>query len=180
MAKVKIDTKAIPGFEELTEEQKAAISAIEVDVPEPDYSGYVKKEVFDKKAAEASDLSKQLKSKMSEAEVAEADKQKALSDMQNELAALKKEKTLTTYKAKFLALGYSEELATETASAMVDGNTDVVFANQKTFLEEREKVISAKALNQQPELSVGDPLATQSIEKQEMAKLRSDFGLPPI
>lgn len=180
MAKVKIDTKAIPGFDALTEEQKAAIAQIEVDVPEPDYTGYVKKEVFDKKAAEASDLSKQLKSKMTEAEVAEADKQKAIADMQSELESLRREQTISTYKAKFLALGYGEDLAAETASAMVEGNTDVVFANQKTFLEEQKKAISASALNQQPELTVGKPINAQTKEKQEMDALRSNFGLPPI
>ena len=49
--KVKFDTAKIPGFENLTEEQKQAIAGYELDVPEPDMSGYVKKDVFDKKAA---------------------------------------------------------------------------------------------------------------------------------
>ena len=70
--KVKIDTTKIPNFDAFSEEQKAAISAMEIDVPEPDYTGWVKKDVFDKKASEAAELSKQMKSKMTEAEIEQA------------------------------------------------------------------------------------------------------------
>ena len=64
--KVKVDTSKINGFDALDENAKKALAGLEVEVPEPDYTGYVKKEVFDKKASEAADLSKQLKSKMTE------------------------------------------------------------------------------------------------------------------
>lgn len=48
----KIDTSKIEGFADMTAEQKLA--ALEsYDIPEPDYSGYVKKDVYDKAASEA-------------------------------------------------------------------------------------------------------------------------------
>ena len=72
-----IDVTQIPGFEEMTADQKLE-AVMKLDIPDKvDLSGYVKKSVFDAKAAEASDLSKKLKGKMTEdeqkqAEIAEA------------------------------------------------------------------------------------------------------------
>ena len=45
-----IDTSKIEGYENMTAEEK--VKAFEsFNIPDPDYSGYVKKEVFDKKAS---------------------------------------------------------------------------------------------------------------------------------
>ena len=144
--KAKIDISKIPEFENFPDEVKQVISNTEIDVPGIDQSKYVLKEVFDRKASEASSLSKQLKSKMSEAEQAEADKAKLMSEMQAELETLKKVKMVSGYKAQYLALGYDENLASETALAMAEGNTETVFKNQKLFQEAREKAIKRQRL----------------------------------
>lgn len=175
--KVKVDTSKIKGFDALDENAKKALAEIEVEVPEPDYTGYVKKEVFDKKASEAADLSKQLKSKMTESELAEAENAKQLLDMKTELANLKKEKTISGYKAKYLGLGYDEQHALESAQALAEGDMEKVFAIQKAFIEGTKKEATAKALNTQPELTPGKPATQADAEKAEQAKIRDWFGL---
>ncbi len=175
--KVKFDTAKIPGFENLTEEQKQAIAGYELDVPEPDMSGYVKKDVFDKKASEAADLAKQLKSKMSEAEIAEASRNEEFESMKTELNSLRRDKTVSAYKAKYLELGYDAELAGATAIAMADGKTDVVFENQKIFNEMQKKNIESAALGRQPGLSTGTTPTAQNAEQQLTSDLRRYAGL---
>ena len=178
--KAKIDIRKIPEFESFPDEVKQVISNTEIDVPEIDQSKYVLKEVFDKKASEASSLSKQLKSKMSEAERAEADKAKLMSEMQAELETLKKEKTVSGYKAQYLALGYDENLAAETALAMAEGKMETVFQNQKLFQDAREKSYKSEALDNQPGLSSGEPIGQKAKEKKETDNIRKSLGLPPV
>ena len=63
----KIDTSTIEGYSDMTPEQKiAALEAYES--AEPDYSGYVKKDVFDKTASELAAKKKELNAKLSEDE----------------------------------------------------------------------------------------------------------------
>ncbi len=58
-----IDTSTIEGFDSMTAEQKVE-ALLKAEIPEKvDLSRYVSKETFDKKASEASALSKQLKDK---------------------------------------------------------------------------------------------------------------------
>lgn len=175
--KVKVDTSKINGFDALDENAKKALAGLEVEVPEPDYTGYVKKEVFDKKASEAADLSKQLKSKMTESELAEAENAKQLLDMKTELANLKKEKTISTYKAEYLGIGYDEQSAIDSATALAEGDVNKVFAIQKAFIENTKKDATAKALNAQPELTPGKPATKADAEQAEQAKIRDWFGL---
>ena len=69
---MKISTDSIQGFAEMSDADKVT-ALLGLDVPDQvDLSGYVKKEVFDAKATEAANLSKQLKSKMTDDEAAKA------------------------------------------------------------------------------------------------------------
>ena len=146
---MKIDTTLIPNFDDLPEEAKEAILAMEfADVP--DMSQFVAKAVFDKKASEAADLSKQLKSKMTQDEQAAAQQAEALAAMQSELESLRAEKAISEYTAQFLGLGYSEKLAKSTAEALHSGDMAVVFKNQASFVAEREKNMKAELLKNTP------------------------------
>lgn len=175
--KVKVDTSKVNGFDALPEDVQKQIAEIEVEVPEADHTGYVKKDVFDKKASEAAELSKQLKSKMTEAELAEAENQKALSDMKSELANLKREKTISNYKAEYLGIGYDEQNALESATALAEGDVTKVFAIQKAFIENARKEATAKALNEQPTLTAGKPISKAEADMAEKAKIEHWFGL---
>ena len=77
---MKIDTNLIPNFDALPEEAKAAILGMEF-ADAPDMSQFVAKSVFDKKASEAADLSKQLKSRMTQDEQAAAQQAETLATM---------------------------------------------------------------------------------------------------
>ena len=142
---MKIDTSKIPGFENLPKEAREAISGMDFSDP-VDMSKYVEKSVFDRKASEAAELSKQLKSKMTEAESAAAERAANEKNIMEELETLRKEKVVSEYKAKFLGLGYAEQLASDTAVALADGKMDVVFANQQKHNESLKAAIDAENL----------------------------------
>ena len=66
----KIDINAIEGYAEMSAEEKlAALESFEI--PEPDFTGYVKKELLDKASSEAASFKKQLREKMTEEEAQE-------------------------------------------------------------------------------------------------------------
>ena len=179
----KIDTSGIEGYAEMTAEQKLA--ALEgFDIPDPDLSGYVKKDLFDKKASELAAAKKQLGEKMTEDEQQKAQKEQELKDLQDKVASLEKEKTISAYKAKYLADGYEEKLAEETAKALAEGDSEKVFANQKAFLEAHDKKLKAELMRQNPDAPGGDDgdkktddvLLAEKIAKQsvEASKLASE------
>lgn len=159
----KIDVTKIEGYADMTPEEK--LKALEgYDVPDPDYSGYVKKDVFDKTASELAAKKKELTEKMSEDEqkkVKEAEERQALEEKYN---ALLRENAVSKNKTKLLGLGYDEKLADETAEAMADGDLEKVFKNQKKFLEGFEKSIRAEVLKDTPEPTGDGDTKTMTLE----------------
>lgn len=152
---MKIDTSKIPNFDTLPEDAKAAIIGMEF-ADAPDMSKYVAKSVFDKKASEAAELGKQLKSKMSEEEQAAAKAAEEREAIMAELEQLRAEKLVDQHTAKFLGLGYDENLARETAAALAKGDTEVVFKNHAKFIADREKALKAEILKSTPTPPAGD------------------------
>ena len=118
-----IDTTQIEGYDTMTAEEKvAALEAF--SMPDPDYSGYVKKDVFDKTASELAQKKKDLQARMTEEEKAKAENEALLQQYKEEAETLKKEKTISENKAKLIAIGYDDSLATETATAMAIWQTN--------------------------------------------------------
>ena len=150
----KIDVSTIEGFADMTAEQKAEALA-NYEFPDPDYTGYVKKDVFDKTASELASWKKKHNELLSEEERKKLENEQMFEEMKNKLAGLEKEKTVSSYKASFAAQGYPEPLATEAATAMANGEMDKVFAAQKTFLEQYEKDVKAKVLKETPKPPAG-------------------------
>ena len=175
---MKINTNQIPNFDALPDEAKNAILNMEF-ADAPDMSQFVSKSVFDKKASEAAELSKQLKSRMSEEEakaVKDAEEREALLARVEEL---EREKTMNTYINSCLALGYDEKLAKATAEALVKGDIDTVFKNQKIHNEVREKAIRSELLDTTPAPSGGgNGDGTMTLEKLRAmsAKERYEFS----
>ncbi len=146
---VKIDTSTIEGYSDMTPEQKiAALEAYES--AEPDYSGYVKKDVFDKTASELAAKKKELNAKLSEDEKKRRQEQEDREKLQSAYDQLLRDSKISKFKAELLAMGYEDKLASETAEAMVDGDNDKVFANQKKQLEVVQKAARAEALKKTP------------------------------
>ena len=161
---MKIDTTKIDGYDKMTIEEK--LSALEsFEVESPDYSGYVPKAQYDKTASEAATYKKQLREKMSEEEIKAKEDAEKYEAIVKERDALLREKTIATHKAKYLALGYDEKLADDTAEALVEGNLDRVFGNQKKHIESVEKKIRADVLKETPKPEGGKGSDTMTREK---------------
>ena len=145
----KIDVSKIEGFDTMTQEQK--LEALQgFDFPDPDYSGYVKKDLYDKAASDVAAWKKKHHDLLSEDERKQQEEAEKWANMEQELAGLKKEKTVSEYKAKLVSQGYDEELATATATAMESGDMATVFANNQKFLEGYKKQVIADQLKRTP------------------------------
>lgn len=148
---MKISTDSIQGFAEMSDADKVT-ALLGLDIPDPvDMSQFVDKKVFDAKATEAANLSKQLKAKMTDDEAAKAQAdadRKALEDKYTELL---RKSTIAEHTARFIAMpGYDEKLARETAEALFDGNMDKVFENQQKANAAYEKKLRAEMVKQDP------------------------------
>lgn len=145
----KIDVSKIEGYSEMTAEEKlAALEAMEL--PEPDFTGWVKKDALDKAASEAASYKKQLREKMS------AEEEKAEREAEERAALLARveelehERTINSYVNSYLAMGYEEGLAKSTAEALVSGDMETVFENQKSFAQAQAKALRAEILKSTP------------------------------
>ena len=116
---------------------------------------------------------------MTEDEQKEADRLANEEAMKTELETLRREKTLSSYKASYLSQGYDEALAEATATAMVDGDMDTVFANMKKHSDGMEKSLRAKILKETPTPPAGEDLEGDAKKNKELAALREAMGLPP-
>lgn len=145
----KIDTSIIEGYGEMTPEEK--LKALEaLDLPEPDYSGYVKKDVLDKATHDAAEWKRKYRAQLDDDQQKLQEREEQFEAMKGELEALKHEKAVSSYTAKYIAQGYKEDLAAATAEAMASGDIDTVFANNKKFLTEYEKSLKAELLKKTP------------------------------
>lgn len=143
----KIDVTKIDGYDSLSAEEKIEkLLAFEIEGDKPDYTGYVKKDVFDRTASELAKMKKDVLDKMTEDEKAKKLAADELEALRNRNAELEKAATVATYKAKYLALGYSDELASANAEAFANGDMETVFANQSKFIEEHDKKVKAGML----------------------------------
>jgi hypothetical protein len=163
-----IDTSKITGYADMTAEEKlAALEAL--DLPDPDYSGYVKKDVADKYASEAASYKKALREKMTEEEAAKAKAAEDMAAIMSELETLRTEKAVSEYTAQFMGLGYDEALAKSTATALQKGDMQTMFKNHAKFTSDREKVLKAELLKNTPTPPAGE--GTKTITKEDLSKM---------
>ena len=171
----KIDISTIEGYEAMTPEEKlAALEALEI--PEPDYSGYVKKELFDKASSEIAGYKKQIFEKMTAEEAAKAEADEKMAAIQAELEQLRQDKVVQEYTAQFLSIGYDKELASETAVALQRGDMNTVFLNQTKFATIREKALKAELMKNTPKPPAGNgTLLADYKQKIDEAQANGDF-----
>lgn len=108
-----------------------------------------------KSNSEAANYKKQLREKMSAEELKAKENADKMEELQSKYDALLKESTISKNKARLLALGYEDALASETAEAMVNGDTDKVFAAHKKHLDSVEKRVRENALKETPKPTGG-------------------------
>lgn len=150
---MKLDTSKIKDFETMSVEDKLK-AVLDLDIAESPNTTEIEKlkKALDKANSEAANSKRALQEKMTEAEKAEAERLESDKAIKAELEQLRAEKTISSYKAKYLAMGYDEQLAQLTAEALQKGDTETVFANQKTFQETQRAAIEAEALKKQPNI----------------------------
>lgn len=152
----------IENYENMTPEEKlAALEAFD-----PEKEGFVPKATFDKTASEAAAFKKQLREKQT-AEEAQAEKDREEREaLLARVEELEREKTTNAYVTSLLGLGYDEKMAKATADALVKGDIATVFANQKTYIESREKALRSELLDTTP-APVGGGKADAGTTKKE-------------
>ena len=158
----------IENYENMTPEEKLA--ALENYDPEKD--GYVSKNVFDRKASEASDLSKQLKARMTEEEAKAAKDAEERATLIARVEELERERAVNAYTTAYIGMGYDEKLAKSTAEAIAKGDMNTVIANQKTYNEAREKALKAELLKSTPTPPGGG--SDTGMKKEDFMKLSLD------
>ena len=167
----KIDISSIEGYAEMTAEEKlAALEAFEL--PDPDYTGYVKKDIADKYASEAANFKKQLRERMSEDEAAKVKAEEERATIMAELESLRMEKAVSEYTAQFMSIGYDEALAKSTATALQKGDMSVLFKNHAKHVAEREKALKAELLKTTPTPPAGE--GSKGMTKADFSKLTLD------
>ena len=156
------------------EEIDAALEGIELPT---DNSAEVErlKNALSKSNSEAADFKKQLREKMSADEIKAKEDSDKYEELQSKYDALLKESEVTKNKARLLALGYEDKLATETAEAIVSGDTDKVFANQKKHLDTVEKKIREEVLTSTPRPTGGNGSETMTLEKFKKMSIEEQF-----
>lgn len=174
----KIDVTQIEGYADMTPEQKvAALEALQL--PEPDHTGFVRKSVFDKTASELADWKRKHREQLSAEEREKQERDEEVAALRQQIADLNRRDTISGHKARFLELGYDAALAAETAVALVDGNADIVFANQKKFLESHDKAYKAQLMNSTsipPAGKMGDPEKPDFTRMIEDAQAKGDHS----
>ena len=164
----RIDVSKIEGYAEMSAEEKlAALEAF--DLPEPDFTGYVKKDVADKYASEAAGYKKQLRERMSEDEAAKAKAAEDMATVMAELEQLRADKTISEYTAQFLSIGYDEAMAKSAAAALQKGDVNAMFKTHAKFVVEREKALKAELLKGTPAPPAGE--GTKGITKADLDKM---------
>lgn len=123
------------------------------------------KNALSKSNSEAAEYKRQLKDKMSAEELKAKEDAEKWEEMEKNYNALLRKDAISTNKAKLLALGYDESLADDTAEAMVNGELDKVFANQKTHLDNIKKQIKSELVKETPKPDGGKSSNAMTKEK---------------
>jgi len=169
---MKIDITKLEGYSDtLTAEQKLELIT-KHEIPDPDLTGYVKKDTLDRTASEAADWKKKYNSKLSEDEKKEEERKTLDAAKDAELDALRKKDTISTHRAELLGIGYDDKLATETAKALADGDMAKFFANQKIHDDAVRKAALAGAL-----ASGKEPPAGRNEEPNKRADLQKQYDV---
>lgn len=169
---MKIDITKIDGYrEDMTAEEKLALySSYEFT---PDYTGYVKKDVFDKKASEVAELSRSLKS-YKEKEMTEeqrrAEAEQAAKDAENEYKA----KICSLEIGKIFAGAGLNESDFPEIPAFTETEKATAFANSVVKLLSA-KVIAAEQKAKTDLLGGGTPPASGA-GANEAAQLKSEWA----
>ena len=179
MAKVKLDTSRIAGWDELSAEDKVkALLEQEIEVEQAEPADAIKlKNALNKACEEAASYKKALREKQTEAERAEADRAEREKALQDELANYRNKERVSSYKAQLMAAGIDPDTADLMAKSLPEGVSDEYFHATKSFLDAQRKNAEIAALGKQPGLSVGTPPKGMTKEDEIVAIAMKSAGL---
>lgn len=179
MAKVKLDTSRIAGWDELSAEDKVkALLEQEIEVEQTEPADAIKlKNALNKACEEAASYKKALREKQTEAERAEADRAEREKALQDELANYRNKERVSSYKAQLMAAGIDPDTADLMAKSLPEGVSDEYFHATKSFLDAQRKNAEIAALGKQPSLSVGTPPKGMTKEDEIVAIAMKSAGL---
>lgn len=177
-----IDVSTIPGYEEMTADQKLE-AVLGLEIPDKvDTSKLISKELFDRKASELAEANRKLKSKMSEDEQkqAEAAEEKEAAAKEREallarVAELEKNEEIRVSTVGFSGLGLDEKLAEDAANQFESKDRVKFFATMKKFLENYKKSIEKELMDKTPGVS-GNGGQSQSEDDIAIKKAKELFG----
>jgi multidrug efflux pump subunit AcrA (membrane-fusion protein) len=177
-----IDVSTIPGYEEMTADQKLE-AVLGLEIPDKvDTSKLISKELFDRKASELAEANRKLKSKMSEDEQrqAEAAEEKEAAEKEREallarVAELEKNEEIRVSTVGFSGLGLDEKLAEDAANQFESKDRVKFFATMKKFLENYKKSIEKELMDKTPGVS-GNGGQSQSEDDLAIKKAKELFG----
>ena len=138
----------------------------DIDMP-TDMSAEVErlKTALSKSNSEAADYKRQLREKMTDDEAKAKEDAERMEKLQKDHDALLREVNISKNKSKLIALGYDDKLADETAEAIINGDLDKVYENQKKHLDLVEKELRSKLLKETPPPDGGKSSDTMTKEK---------------
>lgn len=179
MAKVKLDTSRIAGWDDLSAEDRVkALLEQEIEVEQTEPADTLKlKNALNKACEEAASYKKALREKQSEAERAEADRAEQYKALQDELANYRNKERVSSYKAQLMAAGIDPDTADLMAKSLPEGVSDEYFQATKSFLDAQRKNAEIAALGKQPSLSVGTPPKGMTKEDEIVAIAMKSAGL---
>lgn len=162
----KIDTSKIPGYAEMSTEQKlAALEAYE-ETSDSDTELEKLRKAVAKANAEAAESKRQLRAKQTDEEAKKAEQESFVKDLQDKYDALLKQSTIRGYADKFRKMGYDDKLAADTAKALVDGNFEKVFENGTAYKAALEQTVRAEVLKSTPKpLSGGQGVSYKTVDE---------------
>ena len=127
---MKLNTSLIENYENLSLEEKDK-ALVGLEHPENDYTGYVKKSIFDETASQLASYKKKYADTLSEEQKKALERQeqeeslqKQIAELQEKVKAGERERAITNIKAKWIGRKADESLAERIASATVDNKID--------------------------------------------------------
>ena len=148
---MKIDVTTIDGYADMTAEEKLALlENYEVEIPQPDYTGYIKKDMYDKLSSEIAKIKKERDALLTEDEKTKMAYNEEVETLRQRVADMERDTKLAEIKSNYISMGYDEELALDTAQATVDGDNAKIIANLRKFLEAHDKAFEANLLAKTP------------------------------
>lgn len=160
---MKFDTTQIAGYDNMSAEEKVmALESIEIEDNAQEIERY--KNAVTKANGEAAEFKRKLNALSTDGVKKETDYKKDIEALNEKVKELERRELLASHKAKYIALGYDEDLATETAIAMADGNTELVFANQQKFIEAHDTNFRADLMKGTPVPKTGGSIGGLSVK----------------